>query len=742
MSRKTSELLAEEEEEDYFEEEGELPQQTEAASRIRSLSAWRNNEPEIEAAEEGGGSRRHSAAQLRRLTREILVGDSGPRFRQMKCEYLHVSRHILKRSIVPSTWKECTLNLTATQIEFVKMDVKRGKRNSTEGEEIKTAYGKGVGYKKQVARIYATIELQTVDKVELETPQTPRGVEAEEGTQFRLGMLRGSDWPHVSIRMESAESVEEMMADIEYNLSNRTWQGRRARATTSTNTRNRSASGYRGVSHSVSTGSRRMTAGGINGSSLLSFSQTEATPLVGTTSGRALQNRLEKGLEMGATGFERSVEDQETDDVAAANPMRAAATSGATAGTNSAVRTATRRFSLDGDEPVSAWDPTDPTYLTDTSPADDLMDDLTDSLPASARSRAVSTSLEFASKRPPGMSAKGLKRGQKGRRSTRARGKSVSKNNATSTGATRLAKTDSLVSVEETGDEEAGGGGVSGMVQEAVQGVQGVQGVQAKFVSLEALQELHEDRRRQCGNEAVDRFVNSNHIVGLGGSGPIASYVCERLGENVASGVLTGVTVVPMSAAAAEHARRLGLPIGDLDSHPDIDVAIDGADEVDDALDFITRMDGSLLRTRMVMAMAKTLVVVADENGYSPHLTARRQIPVEVAPHCAEHSRRRLLAIRSLQGCGCTASLRKVADGSSELYKAESGNNVVDIRVLYGEIDKEGVGGQINSLFGVVAHGLVVGRASAVVMAGEVVGGVQVKEMVPANGSPDMYRYT
>jgi ribose 5-phosphate isomerase A len=582
----------------------------------------------------------------------------------MKCEYLHVSRHVLKRSIAPASWKDCTLNLTATQIEFVKMDVKQGKRNSTEGVEVKTAYGSGVAYKKQISRLYAAIELSAIDKLELESPPK-KGEDGEEDAQFGIDTAKGSDWPHVSVRMASAEMVQQMIDDINHNLSNRTWEGRKVRSST---TRNRSMSGYRGTANSVSTGSRRMTAGGHN-SSLLSFSQTEATPQVGDAAGRALQNRLEKQMDVGSTGF---AHEQGPGEVAAANPMRAAAESGA----------ALASAALDGGE--------------------------------ASRSRAMSSSLDFAKKKPGARSAPHIK------------GRSRGKSNAGRPNTRPVSHT--LASVQEAGVLPGAGGGSPFSIEEG-----GEEG--------EVHEESAENLQRQCGYKAIDQFVKSNMVVGLGAAG-VASYACERLGENIASGVLKGITVVPMSNAAEEHARRLGMTLGDLDSHPDVDVAIDGADEIDDELDVIRCMDGALLRSKMVVSMAKQFVVVVDEPAYSPQLTARRQIPVEVSPYCAEHTRRRLLAIRSVQGCGCTAKLRKKESGD-ELYKSESGNHVVDLTILYGEIDKELVGVEINSLSGVVEHGLFVGKASAVIIAGAVVGGVKVKVVdEPSNGSPDKYRFT
>merc|ERR1719160_1535656 len=89
-----------------------------------------------------------------------------------------------------------------------------------------------------------------------------------------------------------------------------------------------------------------------------------------------------------------------------------------------------------------------------------------------------------------------------------------------------------------------------------------------------------EELKKQVGYKAVDDYVKSGMVVGLG-TGSTAYYAVERVGQKLASGELRDIIAVPTSVRTKEQAEKLGIPLSTLDSHSEVDVAIDGADAVD-----------------------------------------------------------------------------------------------------------------------------------------------------------------
>ncbi|RLI31527.1 ribose 5-phosphate isomerase A, partial [Candidatus Bathyarchaeota archaeon] len=120
-----------------------------------------------------------------------------------------------------------------------------------------------------------------------------------------------------------------------------------------------------------------------------------------------------------------------------------------------------------------------------------------------------------------------------------------------------------------------------------------------------------EETKRRAALEAV-KEVRSGFVVGLG-SGSTAAYAIQALGEALRSGVLQDVMGVPTSYQAASVALEAGLPLTTLDENPRLDVAIDGADQVDASLNLIKGGGGALTREKVVASAADRYVVVVDE---------------------------------------------------------------------------------------------------------------------------------
>ena len=118
-----------------------------------------------------------------------------------------------------------------------------------------------------------------------------------------------------------------------------------------------------------------------------------------------------------------------------------------------------------------------------------------------------------------------------------------------------------------------------------------------------------EELKKQVGYKAVDDYVKSGMIVGLG-TGSTAYYAVERVGEKLKSGDLKDIIAIPTSVRTKEQAEELGIPLVTLDTHSKLDVAIDGADHADPNLCMTKGGGGALLREKMVEIMADKFIVI------------------------------------------------------------------------------------------------------------------------------------
>lgn len=215
-----------------------------------------------------------------------------------------------------------------------------------------------------------------------------------------------------------------------------------------------------------------------------------------------------------------------------------------------------------------------------------------------------------------------------------------------------------------------------------------------------------ETLKAEAGAAAVDRFVRSGMQLGLG-TGSTAAAMLDALGERIASGALTGVAGVPTSQATAERCGELGIPLLTLDDVAELDLAIDGADEIDPQLDLIKGLGGAHLREKVVAAAAREMVVVADETKLVRRLGERAPLPVEVIPFALPVAR------RLLRRLGWDPELR--ADGEGP-FVTDEGNRIVHCR-RDEWTDPAALARDVSEVPGVVAHGFFLGYASAAVVA-------------------------
>lgn len=218
---------------------------------------------------------------------------------------------------------------------------------------------------------------------------------------------------------------------------------------------------------------------------------------------------------------------------------------------------------------------------------------------------------------------------------------------------------------------------------------------------------------KQAAAESAAAQVIDGMIVGLG-SGSTATLAVSALGRRVREGLR--IMGIPTSERTAGQARGLGIPLTTLAEHPQIDVTIDGADEVETGnLDLIKGLGGALLREKIVADATKRLVIIVDETKIVGRLGERGPVPVEIIPFGWQSSAERL------RGLGADPVIRKGPDG--EPFRSDGGHHILDCG--FGPITgAEALASELDHVVGVVEHGLFIGLTSEVHVGGT--GGVRV----------------
>jgi ribose 5-phosphate isomerase A len=204
-------------------------------------------------------------------------------------------------------------------------------------------------------------------------------------------------------------------------------------------------------------------------------------------------------------------------------------------------------------------------------------------------------------------------------------------------------------------------------------------------------------------------YIQPGMVVGLG-AGSTAILAVRRLGEWLQSGRIKDILGVPCSSSTEQEAARLGIPLTTLEEHPNLDLTIDGADEVDPNLNLIKGGGGALLREKIVAQASRREIIVVDESKLSPVLGTHWAVPVEVIPFGWGSQANFLVSL------GASLTMRKNKDGST--YLTDQGNLILDCN--FGLIqDPARLDWQINNRAGIVEHGLFIGLASEVIICGQ-----------------------
>lgn len=212
-----------------------------------------------------------------------------------------------------------------------------------------------------------------------------------------------------------------------------------------------------------------------------------------------------------------------------------------------------------------------------------------------------------------------------------------------------------------------------------------------------------DELKRQASIAALDE-IRDGMIVGLG-TGSTASHFIRELGKRVAGGLR--VLGIPTSEASRILAGEVGVSLTTLKDHPEIDVTVDGADEVSPELDLIKGLGGALVREKIVAHASKRVIIVVDDSKIVTRLGMRAPIPVEVVPFALES-----VALQLTRWNGTV----KLREREGRPFISDNGNNILDWQ--YGVIDQpNAVEMKLKAITGVVDSGIFSKVAAAVIVA-------------------------
>src|SRR5208283_1390864 len=207
------------------------------------------------------------------------------------------------------------------------------------------------------------------------------------------------------------------------------------------------------------------------------------------------------------------------------------------------------------------------------------------------------------------------------------------------------------------------------------------------------------EEEKEAAGRAASKLVRDGDVVGLG-TGSTAYFAVVALGERVKSGLK--IIGIPTSVQTADLARAVGIPLTTLDEHPEIDITIDGADEIDPQLRLIKGGGGALLREKVVASASKKMVVVADSGKMVPVL-GKFPLPVEIVSFA------RTVVAKKIESLGASVKLRLRPDGSP--YLTDNCNQILDC--CFREIeDPAALAVALSNIPGIFEHGLFIGLAS------------------------------
>ncbi|GCE20278.1 ribose-5-phosphate isomerase RpiA [Dictyobacter kobayashii] len=216
-----------------------------------------------------------------------------------------------------------------------------------------------------------------------------------------------------------------------------------------------------------------------------------------------------------------------------------------------------------------------------------------------------------------------------------------------------------------------------------------------------------QDTWKQMAGVAAANLIQEGMVVGLG-TGSTAAYLVQALSQRIQQG-LQIVGAVPSSQATYDLAASLNIPLTDLDIHPELDMYIDGADEIDPQLRLIKGAGGALLREKILASAARRFVVIADPSKKVTQLGHRFPLPVEIVPLAKTPIKLKLSKL------GAQVELRH---RDNIPFITDNHNYIFDCTFPQGISNPAEVDAQIHSIVGVVETGLFLNLAQQVVIGG------------------------
>jgi len=219
-----------------------------------------------------------------------------------------------------------------------------------------------------------------------------------------------------------------------------------------------------------------------------------------------------------------------------------------------------------------------------------------------------------------------------------------------------------------------------------------------------------ETQKRAAAARALE-FVQPGMRLGLG-TGSTAAHFIDLLGGRVRAGL--DIIGVPTSEASRIQAERLGITLATLDALPELDLTVDGADEIAPDLTLIKGGGGALLREKIVASASARMVVIADESKWVSML-GHFPLPIEIAPFGATATQREVTATLAAAGCSGPMAIRKAKDGHA--FVTDGGHWLLDAH-LQRISDPRAVAERLSAVPGVMEHGLFIGLAQTAILAG------------------------
>ncbi len=228
-----------------------------------------------------------------------------------------------------------------------------------------------------------------------------------------------------------------------------------------------------------------------------------------------------------------------------------------------------------------------------------------------------------------------------------------------------------------------------------------------------------ESLKRKAAERALE-YVESGMVLGLGTGSTVAHFL-DLLAAKLSKGGLSDIVGVPTSAWTDREARKAGIELIGLADRDQLDLTVDGADEVSPDLDLIKGMGGALLREKMVAQASNHLVIIADGSKAVEGLGTVSPLPVEIVDWASEtHA-------RFMEGLGAAVEIRS-SDGGLPLL-SDNGNLLLDCRFPDGISDPDALDAELQSRAGVVETGFFLGMADVAILA--FAEGIEVRERHP-----------